>query len=199
MHVHEEIELKWAVDAAGHAALGRHLAQALGSPRILAQENRFFDTKDRRLRHARMNLRFRHENGRLLLTCKRKTQDTAAGLAHHQEWEEWIDPALWEAPPERWQATLPLPDAVRAAIAGQPLEALGGFRNHRREFRHRRGPVDELLCLDETAFAHHTDHELEIETADPGGTLAHWRAALATWGIPWRPQPLTKFARYLRT
>jgi uncharacterized protein YjbK len=198
MHVHDEIELKWAVDAAGYAALASRLGNLLEAPRHLSQDNRFFDTPDRRLRQARMNLRLRRENGRVLMTCKQKAQETAAGLSHHHEWEEWVDTGLFEAAPDAaWRAALPLPEGIRGVLGDAPLEALGGFSNHRLEYRHRRDGVEELLCLDRTTFGRRLDHELEIETTDPFGTHEAWKVQLAAWGIPWHPQPLTKFARFL--
>lgn len=203
MHVHEEIELKWAVDPAGHAALAHRLAALLGAPKHLAQHNRFFDTPGRDLRKARMNLRLRLENGRVLMTCKQRAQETAAGLSHHHEWEEWVDTSLFErAPDAAWRAALPLPPAIAAVLGDRPLEALGGFANDRQEFHHRRGGVEELLCLDRTTFilpggGQRHDHELEIETTDAPGTATAWRAHLAEWNIPWHPQPATKFARFV--
>ncbi len=199
MHVHDEIELKWAVDAAGHAALAKHLGNLLGAPKHLDQANCFFDTPDRRLRQARMNLRLRHENGRVLMTCKRRAQETAAGLSHHHEWEDWVDGALWDATPDAaWLRALPLPEPILTVLGDQPVEALGGFSNHRLEYHHQRAGIAELLCLDCTTFGARFDHELEIETTDAPGTAAFWRAQLADWKIAWHPQSLTKFARFLR-
>ena len=203
MHVHDEIELKWAVDAPGYAALAAHLGNLLGAPRHLAQDNRFFDTPDLRLRQVRMNLRLRRENGRVLMTCKQRAQETAAGLSHHHEWEAWVATDLFEASPTAaWRDALPLPEGIRAVLGDHPLVALGGFSNQRQEFHHRRSGVDELLCLDRTTFllprgGQRHDHELEIETTDPTGTAATWRQHLATWGVAWHPQPTTKFARFV--
>jgi uncharacterized protein YjbK len=190
MDAHQEIELKWALDADGHRRLDGLLAAELGPPQRLEQRNRFYDSPDRRLRAAGLNLRLREENGRLLLTCKRRVAE-GDGLHHHEEWERWL-----ETPPDEppRAADLPLPEAWRVALAGSRLEAVGGFANLRHEF-HAAG---ELLCLDRTDFmGRRTDHELEIETTDASASAARWRARLAAWGVPWRPQPLTKFARML--
>jgi uncharacterized protein YjbK len=199
MGEHLEVELKWALDAAGHAALAPRLEGLLGSPRILEQDNRFFDSADRRLRRAKLNLRLRRENDRLLLTCKGHLGLGASGEHRHTEWEEWLDPAAW-AGIDRGEldaAGLPLPEAVRQALAQAPLVALGGFRNHRLEFRQDDAHA-ALLCLDRTEFpAARIDHELEIETASPRENAVRWRDQLREWGIPWREQPVTKFMRFL--
>lgn len=190
MHAHQEIELKWALDDAGHRLLGRALARELGPPARLEQRNRFYDSADRRLRRAGLNLRLREENGRLLLTCKRRVAQED-GLHHHEEWEQWLDGAPGEPPALR---SLPVPEPWIAALAEAPLELVGGFANTRDEFR----AAGDLLCLDRTDFlGRRVDYELEIETADADASRARWTAKLKEWGVSWRPQPLTKFARML--
>ena len=186
---HQEIELKWALDKAAWRRLGRELRTLLGTPRVLAQHNRFYDSADLRLRRAGLNLRLRDESGRVLLTCKRRVARDG-GLHHHEEWESWLDPAPVGIPDP---ATLPLPAHVVDALADAPLIAIGGFANQRDEFDHG----DELLCLDRTDFNLRIDHELEIETADPTTTAATWSRRLEQWNIAYAPQPLTKFARLL--
>lgn len=199
MGEHLEIELKWALAADGHRVLKRELAQVLGPPRILQQDNRFFDTADRRLRRALLNLRLRRENQDLVMTCKGRGGIGATGEHCHTEWEERIDPALWsEVVCGRVDAArLPLPEVVRRTLGDGALQALGGFTNERLEFHH----ADEspaLLCLDRTDFlGRRTDHELEIETAAPERHAAYWRERLRTWGVDFEPQPHTKFARFL--
>ena len=199
MAEHLEIELKWALDAAGHAALAPWLERTLGPPRTLQQDNRFFDTADRRLRQARLNLRLRRENDRLLMTCKGHLGIGAAGEHRHTEWEEWLDPALWNGISRGVLAAaqLPLPESVRQALGHAELTPLGGFANHRLEFR-QGGDHPALLCLDRTDFlGARSDHELEIETAAPQENAERWRRQLQQWGIPFSPQPLTKFVRFL--
>ena len=186
---HQEIELKWALDKAAWRRLGRELRTLLGTPRVLAQHNRFYDSADLRLRRAGLNLRLRDESGRVLLTCKRRVARDG-GLHHHEEWESWLDRAPVGIPDP---ATLPLPAHVVDALADAPLIAIGGFANQRDEFDHG----DELLCLDRTDFNLRIDHELEIETADPTTTAATWSRRLEQWNIAYAPQPLTKFARLL--
>lgn len=186
---HQEIELKWALDEPGWRRLGGELQALLGPPRALAQHNRFYDSADLRLRRAGLNLRLREEDGRVLMTCKRRVARDG-GLHHHEEWESWLDPAPAGIPDP---ASLPLPSVVTAALAGAPLIATGAFANRRDEFRHG----DELLCLDRTDFEVRVDYELEIETPQPDATAAAWSARLRGWEIAFAPQPLTKFARLL--
>jgi uncharacterized protein YjbK len=193
MERHTEVELKWALDARAYDRLAVQLETALGPARVLAQENRFFDTADQRLRRERMNLRLRRENGALLLTCKRRAP--SQGEEHrHDEWEEWIAPSLWDRIGSiDLVAALPLPAEAAQTLGGAPLVDLGGFANRRLE--HRNG--DELLCLDRTDYGTRIDHELEIETPRPEETALAWSGRLREWGVAFRRQSETKFARFL--
>lgn len=193
MQLHDEVELKWALQPDGYEALRERLVDLLGPARRLLQRNHFFDTDDRRLRRAGLNVRLREEDDRLLLTCKRR-RDPIAGAHRHDEWEAPIDPSLLPAPAEPLDsAALPLPAPVREALAGATLMELGSFANLRLE--HRDGA--DLLCLDRTEFVDGIDHELEIETSDPAAAAERWRRRLGTWQIAYVPQPLSKFARFL--
>lgn len=199
---HQELELKWALTATDHHRLQELLAASYRAPQLLVQDNRFFDTADRRLRRLRMNIRIRHENERFILTCKQKSIATpmVEGLSSHREWEDTLPANLvagMTLPDGAWSAALPLPEPVRTAVAGQLLQALGGFHNQRHEWRVSRDGVDEVLCLDCTTFGERLDYELEIETTDPVISAAYWRACFGRWQIPVVVQPLTKFARYL--
>lgn len=183
-----EAELKWALTAQAHAALAERLGAELGPPLRLEQENRFYDSPDLRLRRAGMNLRLRRENVRWVLTAKRKAPGGGGGLHTHDEWELALDPAQAGDP-----ATWPLPEPLQTALAGSPVAPQGGFANLRLEWH--LGP--DLLCLDATDYGQRLDHELEIETAEPHPAAARWGARLRAWGIAWRPEPRTKFARWL--
>lgn len=200
---HQEIELKWALTASDHVRLAERLTAELGAGKILAQENRFYDTPDRRLRQGRMNLRLRFENGRVVLTCKRKASAVVGlvnGLAQHDEWEQELPAELvagMAAPDQAWSSALPLPAPLREAIGGAAVECIGGFANRRLEFHVERDGLGELLCLDRTDFGVRIDHELEIETTDPTATRQHWQERLSAWGIAVHPQETTKFARFL--
>ena len=199
---HQELELKWALTATDHRRLLELLTASYRAPHLLVQENRFYDTVDRRLRSQRMNIRIRQENEHFILTCKQKstTAHTAEGLSSHREWEDTLPTHLiagMAKPDVAWSAALPVPGPVRAALAGQPLQALGGFHNQRYEWRVVRDGVEEVLCLDGTTFGKRLDYELEIETSDPVVSAAYWRDCFGRWQIPVVVQPLTKFARYL--
>jgi uncharacterized protein YjbK len=190
---HTEVELKWELSPEAHAALARRLPAELGEPRRLAQENRFFDAADGRLRRAGMNVRLRREDDAVLLTCKRRMPHRH-GAHQHDEWERALDAAIWSRLDQPGlRDALPLPPHIRDGLGEAELVPLGGFANARQEFRHGR----ELLCLDRTDFGARVDHELEIETDDPKGSAERWTAKLAGWGVAWKPQARTKFARYL--
>jgi len=180
-----ELELKWSLTPAGHQVLRERLTAELGPAEVLEQDNRFFDSADLRLRSARINVRLRDENGRWVVTCKRKGAGGGGALHDHDEWEVTLAarPAL-----------LPLAPWAEAALAGAPLVEQGGFANTRLSWH----DGEHHLCLDATRFAHGDDHELEIETTDPVAAEARWRPRLETWGVPVVPQPVTKFVRFLR-
>ena len=202
MRDHLEQELKWALTASEHARVGSLLTTSLGDAHLLMQRNAFYDTPDRRLRAVRMNVRIRQENERFVLTCKHKAESTQAtdGLSAHHEWEDDLPAALISGVPQpdaAWSTALPLPLPVRAALAGQALQALGGFANRRLEWKTTRAGVSEVLCLDDTTFGERHDYELEIETNDPPASAAYWRAVFADWQVPVVVQTLTKFARFL--
>lgn len=202
MRDHLERELKWALTAAEYGRLLELLTSAHGAPHLLVQENRFYDSADRRLRAIRMNIRIRRENQHFILTCKHKSATTQAadGLSSHHEWEDALPASLvagMAQPDAAWSEALPLPEPVRAALAGQSLQALGGFHNQRQEWQVTRDGVDEVLCLDCTSFGERLDYELEIETSDPVASATYWRERFGQWRLPVVVQSLTKFARYL--
>jgi uncharacterized protein YjbK len=182
-----EIELKWALSADGHARLAGRLEELLGAGLVLEQVNRFYDSADGRLRAARRSVRLRRENARVVLTCKGRGTVDALGTHRHDEWEREVPASAWE------QTPADLPAAWQAALAGAPLIALGGFANRRQEWHD--GP--HLLCLDRSDFGASIDHELEIETPQPQAAHARWAGLLATWGISWTPQPITKLQRWI--
>lgn len=183
-----EIELKWALQPSDHAALAARIAGLLGGPARLDQRNRFYDSPDGRLRAARRSVRLRHENARVILTCKAKGSVDALGTHRHDEWERELPASAWDKPIDTTQ----LPEAWRSALAGAALGMLGGFANLRLEWHD--GP--HLLCLDRTDLDGRIDHELEIETPQPEAAHLRWAALLSGWGIPWTPQPLTKLQRW---
>lgn len=199
MAEHLEIELKWSVNVAGYTALAPALKSLLGEPHQLRQDNRFFDTKDRHLRKAALNLRLRRENDRLLMTCKGRGGIGTAGEHRHIEWEEWLNPNLWQQIEAGTLSAhqLPLPEPIRHALGDGHILPLGGFANQRLEFHQRETPA-ALLCLDRTEYlGARIDYELEIETTDPHANAIRWGDQLKKWNIEFSPQPLTKFARFI--
>jgi uncharacterized protein YjbK len=190
MPAHQEIELKWALTPDAHVALGARLRGAFGEPRVVAQDNRFYDTADRRLRAAACNLRLRCENGRWLVTCKRRLAPVDHGLHQHDEWEDWLPADVSD--PLAAALAMPLPDAVRAALAGQRPQALGGFTNDRLIWL----ADGEEICLDRTDFRQRVDYELEVETPDATASARRWQERLDAWRIPREPQERSKFARF---
>jgi uncharacterized protein YjbK len=199
MDHHLEIELKWALGADGYRVLGERLAQLLGAPATLRQDNRFFDSTDLRLRRAGLNLRPRWQNQRLLMTCKQRAAEAEDGLHRHDEWEEWLDPSPGLAAGDAAAlARLPLPVRFRDILDGAALIALGGFSNLRLEFREPHPDGEALLCLDRTELpGGRIDFELEIETAAAAAAARRWHHRLQEWSVPFNPQPVTKFARFL--
>ena len=186
-----ERELKWRLDADGHQRLQALLTAAHGPRSERHQINRFYDTaKLTFLRHW-MAIRLRREDERLLLTCKRKAAND--GIAHQQqEWECWLNAALWPQRDLRPADWLPLPPVFRSLLAGAALVPLGGFENHRREW-HIRG---EHIALDRTSYGDETDYELEVETSDASRTAA-WQRQLTEWNVAVTPQSQGKYQRYL--
>lgn len=204
MKSHHEIELKWSLTKDSFQQLSLRLTDMLGQGQVLEQKNHFFDTADRRLRSSFCNIRLRHENGRLLLTCKKRIADPDSALlgtiahAHrHEEWETWIEGeqrAAIEHPGASLVQLLPLPVEIRAVIGDDALITQGGFDNQRITFY----DADHFLCLDSTLFpGNHREYELEIETNYPIQASERWSQLLNDWGIIFQHQPLSKFARYL--
>ena len=184
-----EIELKWRLDADGHAELERRITALLGAPHVLEQTNRFFDSSDGRLRAARRSVRLRRENERVILTCKARGSVDSLGTHRHDEWERELPAAAWDTVP------VDLPQDWAAALAGAPLQGFAGFTNRRLEWH----DGQHLLCLDRSDFGVRFDHELEIETPQPQAAHERWSALLAGWGIAWAPQPATKLQRCIES
>jgi uncharacterized protein YjbK len=192
MQSHDEVELKWMLTPSAHQICADRISQTLGPPRILNQENRFYDTNDGHLLRAQVNLRLRCENGSWIVTCKQRVH-AADGLHHHQEWEQALDITGDDPLPDALRA--PLPSVVRDALAGQTPRCLGGFTNQRLAWEEQ----GDHLCLDTTTFQHRTDHELEVETRDPERCRQQWDLRFSTWEIEAQPSLTTKFARFRET
>ncbi len=184
MPAHTEIELKWELTAIDYQRLAVRLDESLGPPRMLVQDNRFFDTPSRVLRRLGMNVRVRRETApagaHLYVTCKRRLDVGAAGAHQHEEWEQDVDVALWSAVEAGDASHLPLSAAVTAALASERLGPLGGFSNKRRE--HRDGA--ELLCLDRTDLVKRVDYEARDRDVRPGERRRGLVAAAGVLGDP---------------
>ncbi|MBB3141131.1 CYTH domain-containing protein [Halomonas organivorans] len=89
-----EIELKLALGPTGAEALRHHPRLAGLTPRTTRLGNTYFDTPDGRLEAARMALRLRHDDTRLVQTLKTSGQG-GGGLSSRGEWEwEVMGPGL---------------------------------------------------------------------------------------------------------
>ncbi len=187
---HDEIELKWLITPAGHQHCLAQLTALLGQPRVLAQENQFYDTPDRRLQAARVNLRLRCENGTWIVTCKARVQ-AGDGLHHHHEWEHELGTV---SDPLSAALDHDLPAVIRDALAGQIPICLGGFTNARLVW----DEGAEEICLDATQFRQRIDHELEVETTEPAVCRQRWTDRFAQWGVAAQPAEMTKFARFMQ-
>jgi len=189
MQPHHEVELKWLLDAPGHAQLEERICGLLGTPRRLDQRNRFYDTAERHLQAARVNLRLRCENGTWIVTCKQRVA-ASDGLHHHHEWERTLGEI---ADPLAAALAGPLPDVVHTALHGAVPLCLGGFDNLRLAW----DEGDEEICLDETRFPTRIDYELEVETTTVDVCRARWGERFTAWQITTQPSMTTKFARFL--
>jgi uncharacterized protein YjbK len=194
MRMHLEIEVKWALTGAEHARLGSRLPRLLGPPWRLAQDNRFYDSADGRLRRAGLACRLRREGAAAVLTCKGRaaTAPAPAGTSVHEEHERHLslgDAAALERDPAALAALLP--PAWSAALAGAPLRFVGGFANQRRQW----WDGLTLVCLDRTAFPGRIDCEIEFEGSEPAAAAERWRRHFSAWRIGVRPQPISKAAR----
>ncbi len=194
MRMHLEIEVKWALTGAEHARLGSRLPRLLGPPRRLAQDNRFYDSADGRLRRAGLACRLRREGAAALLTCKGRAAaaPAPAGTSVHEEHERHLslgEAAVLERDPAA--LALLLPPAWREALAAASLRFVGGFANQRRQW----WDGATLVCLDRTAFPGRIDHEIELEGPEPAAAGERWRHHFAGWRIGVRPQPVSKAAR----
>ncbi|MEQ6917103.1 CYTH domain-containing protein [Halomonas aquatica] len=86
----DEIELKLALGAEGPEALRHHPRLAALTPTITHLGNTYFDTPEGDLEQARMALRLRRADDRLLQTLKTRGQG-GGGLSTRGEWEWEVD------------------------------------------------------------------------------------------------------------
>ena len=189
-----EIELKLALGPEGPAALRRHPRLAGLASRATLLGNTYFDTPAGDLEAARMALRLRRADGRLLQTLKTRGQG-GGGLSCRGEWE-------WEVPgPGLDLAGL----AALPPLAGHGDELLARLAPRfatdfqrdtwRLEFDNAR--IELALDLGEIRAADRTVaiRELELEL-EAGAPEALWELAeeLAE-SVPLRPADTSKAAR----
>jgi hypothetical protein len=218
-----EIEVKLGLASqAAHDALLR----ALGSgARTLWQRNAFFDGPRHEVSAARIALRAREERTaeasgasvRTFLTLKRG--GSQSGAVHERiEWEEEIPTPLDDvvADPSRLLSlpAAPMRELLRLVPHLVALVCLGGFENERKEVpvqlevadaAGRSVTVATLWEVDRTAFrGGPVEYELEVELPPAAKAAdltaesfaAAVRSRLTVLGVPWQPQPLSKYARF---
>lgn len=197
-----EIEAKYRVDpadldrVADLRVLGAYTLVPAPAPEL--QENRYFDTADRRLATARHGLRVRTVGDRDLITLKGPATVGADGVhsrAEHEFPGADPDPASWPRGPVR--------ELGLALTGGAPLVPTAATSTERRILHVERGGVAVAeLCLDRGVLRgggrERPFSELEIELL-PGGKpadIAALAAALAEQ-VALEPEPLSKQQRAL--
>ncbi|MDR5900776.1 CYTH domain-containing protein [Halomonas icarae] len=189
----QEIELKLALGPEGPDALRRHplLNESSSSATLLG--NTYFDTARGELEAARMALRLRRVDGRLLQTVKTRGEGSG-GLSRRGEWE--------------WR--VPGPGLDLAGLEGLPPAELGkdvltrlearfttDFRRETWHLEHRGARIE--LALDEgeisAACRHVAIRELELELVE-GEPAALWSLAeTLAEHVALRPSDTSKAAR----
>ncbi|MFG6178785.1 CYTH domain-containing protein [Halomonas sp. THAF12] len=189
-----EIELKLALGPTGAEALRHHPRLAGLTPRTTRLGNTYFDTPDGRLQAARMALRLRHDDTRLVQTLKTSGQGSG-GLSSRGEWE--------------WEVMGPGLDLGRL-IDLPPIAALGtgvlgrltprfstDFARETWWLEDDTATIEVALDLGEIrADAQHApirELELELKAGDPKALLD--LAATLAERVPLRPSDTSKAAR----
>jgi inorganic triphosphatase YgiF len=196
-----EIEAKYAVTdqaltvVAGLDTLGAYLLRA--EPEAERQQNRYFDTADRRLGQARYGLRVREVGDRTLVTLKGPSE-VNEGLHRRAEYEFAHgdpDPRTWPAGPARELAMALVGSAqLKPTITVHTTRAVI-YANYQGQ------PVAEL-CLDRGVIhagersEPFTELEIELLPAGAESDLAALADALREH-IEMRPEPLSKLRRGL--
>jgi inorganic triphosphatase YgiF len=196
-----EVEAKYAANdtdlriVAGLSQLGPYTLRAEPEPE--RQQNRYFDTADRRLGQARYGLRLREVGERRLVTLKGPAE-VSEGLHRRAEYEFAHgdpDPHTWPAGPAR--------ELALALIGSEPLRpTLTIITRRELIFASYQGREVAEICLDHGAFQ--VDDravpfsELEIELL-PGGAESDISAIAEALRehIVLRPEPLSKLQRGL--
>ncbi len=196
-----EVEAKYAVSGADLRVVAglRHLDTYTlrAEPEPERQQNRYFDTVDRRLGQARYGLRLREIGDRTLVTLKGPAE-VSEGLHRRAEYEFAHgdpDPHTWPAGPAR--------ELALALIGSAPLlPTLTIVTRRELIFASYQGQDVAEICLDHGVF--HVEgrdvpfSELEIELLPAGAEsdLAAIAKALREH-IDLRPEPQSKLQRGL--
>jgi inorganic triphosphatase YgiF len=182
-----EIELKFQVPAAQHAAVQRALSTATaGTTRLRA---RYFDTPDRRLARAGLALRLRKEGRRWLQTLKGAGDDALQRLEHEVALEPQVGvPGI---DPERHAGTAAGTELATALGDGAPeLKPVFETDVRRMHRRLRRGGASVEVALDVgviragTAQQPLCEIEFELKSGQVDGLLAlaaRWANRHALW------------------
>lgn len=196
-----EIEAKYAVTGealtivAGLDRLGVYTLHPEPEPE--RQQNRYFDTADRRLGQARYGLRVREVGGRSLVTLKGPAE-VSAGLHRRAEYEfphTNPDPRTWPAGPAR--------ELALALLGSAPLLPTVTVHTTREVIMaHYQGQAVAELCLDRGVIhagqrsEPFTELEIELLPAGAERDLAALAEALREY-IDISPEPRSKLRRGL--
>ncbi|MFY0989475.1 CYTH domain-containing protein [Halomonas sp. C05BenzN] len=190
----QEIELKVALGPQGPEALRHHPRLAGLVPRLATLGNTYFDTPGGDLEAARMALRLRRVDGRLLQTLKTRGQG-GGGLSRRGEWE-------WEVPGpgldlEGLAALPPMAELGHALLARLVPRFATDFRRETWRIESGDARIELALDLGEIRAEGRTvairELELELEAGEPAA-LQDLAEELAE-SVPLRPADTSKAAR----
>lgn len=193
----KEIELKLALtseDVAGAEALRQHPRLTGVTPTLAQLGNTYFDTPEGDLEAARMALRLRRADGRLLQTLKTSGQG-GGGLSRRGEWE-------WEVPGPGLDlaglaALPPLAGWVPERLATLAPRFATDFTRETWWLEHAGATIELALDIGEIRAGERVvairELELELKAGEPE---ALWSLAEAlTDGVALRPSDTSKAAR----
>lgn len=189
-----EIELKLALGPTGPDALRRHFRLAGLTPRITRLGNTYFDTPEGDLQAARMALRLRHDDGRLIQTLKTGGQG-GGGLSTRGEWEgEVMGPGLDLAR----LADLPPVQALGEGVLARLVPRFTtDFVRERWWLGDADAAIEVALDLGEIRAGERTvpirELELELKDGDPAAVQALAESLAAD--VTLRPSDTSKAAR----
>lgn len=186
-------------------AAWRWVRERISPVRVVHQTNHYFDRPGRPLARARIGVRLRETASGVCLTVKGRAQGPEdASITRRVELERERDRsdlsealaiglrlegdlAAWRAAAEGDPVRTRFLDLLEEAIADEPLETIGAFRNERSigalRLADGAGEIEIEVELDRTRFpGGRTDLELEVErSSEPRGRLDRTRDALVRW------------------